>query len=273
MNENIRNSQQISKLCTEVISAHTKAPHDIIVFDEIDSTNNYAKKSASDGALSGTVIIADRQSNGRGRLGRNFISPPASGLYMSVILRPDFGVETAQLLTPCAAVAAAEAVEALSGCKTDIKWVNDLYMNDRKICGILTESSIIPSSHSLDYVIIGIGINVLSVKNYFDAELLAVASSIEDECGVILDRNCLCAEVLNRLDELLTDIESRRFLEEYRRREILTGNLITATAGGASITGKALEIDQNANIVVELGNGTTTVLSSGEANLCRLKKD
>lgn len=269
-----RLSKLNNRLSEELISAELETMtlgRNIIVLGETDSTNNRAKELAVGGAVHGTVVAADTQSAGRGRLGRTFVSPPRTGIYMSVIIRPDFGIETAPLITSCAACAAAEAVEKLCGNPINIKWVNDLYMNGRKICGILTEASLSLESKSLDYAVIGIGINVRSVKRVFDSELSLTAASIEDETGQKLNRNSLCAAVLNSLERYLADIESRGYLSEYRRREILTGNMITANVGSEKITGKALGIDDNANLLVELGDGTRKALGSGEANLCRIK--
>lgn len=269
-----RLSEHNNRLSAELISAELETSalgRSITVLNETDSTNNRAKELAAAGAVHGTVIAADTQSAGRGRLGRAFVSPSGTGLYMSVIIRPDFGIETAPLITSCAACAAAEAVEKLCGSPVSIKWVNDLYMNGRKICGILTEASLSLENKSLDYAVIGIGINVRSIKGIFDSELSAIAASIEDETGQILNRNRLCAAVLNCLERYLTDIESRGFLSEYRRRELLTGNMITANIGSETITGKAVGIDDNANLLVELTDGTRKALGSGEANLCRIK--
>ena len=255
-----------SKLETESLGRN------IILFDEIDSTNNEATKIAAAGETHGTVVIADRQTMGKGRMGRSFVSPAGTGVYMSVIIRPDISVESAGLITSAAAVAAAEAVEKVCGQKIMIKWVNDLYLNDKKICGILTEASMGLEMKALDYAVIGIGINVRSVRGMFDEELSSRASSIEDETGVRPDRNVLCAEILNRLEFWLSSIERRDFLHEYRRREYLTGKLITANVGNSSIVGSAVGIDNNANLMIELPGGEIKHLNSGEANLCRVKK-
>lgn len=269
-----RISPESNRLSGRIISSMLETSafgRSITVLDETDSTNNRAKELAASGALHGTVIAADTQTAGRGRLGRSFISPSGTGLYMSVIIRPDFSIETAPLITSCAACAAAEAVEELCGSPISIKWVNDLYMNGRKICGILTEASLSLENNSLDYAVIGIGVNVRSVRETFSSELSSIATSVEDETGLKINRNRLCAEILGKLEEHLADIESRAFLSEYRRRELLTGNMITANVGGETFTGKAVAIDDNANLVVELSDGTRKTLGSGEANLCRIK--
>ena len=263
-----------NRLSVKIITAEleTKAlGRNIIVLDEVDSTNNYAKKLAASGAEHGTTVIADSQSAGKGRLGRSFVSPKGTGIYMSVIIRPDFSMETARLLTSCVACAAAEAVQELCGASVDIKWVNDLYMNGRKICGILTEASLCTETKSIGYAVIGIGINVLGRDNLGDV-LKDTASTVEAESGVKISRNSLCSVLLNKLEEYLGKIETREFLSEYRRRELLTGRLITANAGGEAITGTAVGIGENAELILRLEDGTVRSFGSGEANLCRIKE-
>ncbi|MDE5835151.1 MAG: biotin--[acetyl-CoA-carboxylase] ligase, partial [Ruminococcus sp.] len=242
----------------------------IVILEETDSTNNYAKEMASSGALHGTVVIADSQSSGKGRLGRNFVSPKGKGLYMSVVVRPDFDIQTASMITSATACAVAVAVEKLCRSKVNIKWVNDLYMNGRKICGILTEASLGMEMKSIDYAVIGIGINVRSAEGSFSRELRVSATSVEDETGLRINRNRLCAEVLNSLEKYLSGIESRNYIREYRNREILTGNTITANVDGSTVIAFAEGIDDNANLVIKLPDGTIRHLSSGEANLCRV---
>lgn len=241
------------------------------IHDCVSSTNELAKKLAGEGAADGTAIIADSQSSGKGRLGRSFVSPSGTGIYLSLIIRPRFGIDAAQLITSCAACAAAEAVEELCGKPAAIKWVNDLWMNGKKICGILTEASLSLETRSLDYAVIGIGINVLSVKDIFSGELGDIASSIEDEAGIKISRNRLCSVLLNRLEKRISQLPDRDFLDEYRRRELLTGNIITAGTGIRQLNGKAIGIDDNAGLVIRLEDGSLTTISSGEANLCRIK--
>ncbi|MBP7185708.1 MAG: biotin--[acetyl-CoA-carboxylase] ligase [Ruminococcus sp.] len=242
------------------------------VFSEIGSTNTAAKKLASERVANGTVIIADKQTEGRGRMGRSFESPSGTGIYMSLVLYPEFGLECAPLITSAAACAVAEAIDEVCGCDVSIKWVNDLYLNGRKICGILTEASLGLEMKNLDHAVIGIGVNVRSVRNVFGEELGNIATSIEDETGVKADRNVLCGAMLNKLEHYLGMVESREFLNEYRRRELLTGNTITANVGGNTLTGMAMGIDDNANLIIKLPDGKLKKLGSGEASLCRVKQ-
>lgn len=262
-----RISEENSCLSAEIISAENTASQlgcVINVLTETSSTNTYAKELAAHGAVHGTIVTADTQTNGKGRLGRRFESPNGKGLYVSVIIRPKFDISYAPLITTVAAVAAAEAVEALCGKKVGIKWVNDLYMNGKKICGILTEASLDLEMNMLDYAVIGIGINVL--HSDFPEEIKDRASSIEDETGIRLDRNKLCGILLGRLEHYLDRIESREHLEAYRSREILTGNMVTASFGNEKTAGRAVGIDDNANLIVELPDGSLKKITSGEAN-------
>ena len=267
----VNNNRLSEKLITSHLTAKSLG-RQLKVFDEIDSTNIAAKELASNGAPHGTAVVADRQTMGRGRLGRTFSSPAGTGIYLSVILRPELELEATSMMTTAASVAVAEAVEKFTGTDVQIKWVNDIYLGGRKICGILTEASLGLEMKSLDYAVIGIGVNVRSVREKFDSELIKTATSIEDETGLIIDRNALCAEILNRLEAYTEDLRDRSFLEDYRRRELLTGNDITAVIGGQPTAGKALGIDDNGNLIVEFPDGTVKHLGSGEANLCRVKK-
>lgn len=266
-----RLSADNNRLCSELIAAGITASElgrKLIVLDSVDSTNNYAKDIAAQGAPHGTTVISDTQTGGKGRLGRTFVSPSGTGLYMTVIVRPSLRIEDTAMMTTAAACAAAEAVEELCGSPVNIKWVNDLYMNGKKICGILTEASMGLEMNSLDYAVIGIGINVRSAD--FGDALKNIVSTVEDESGRVIDRCRLCAEIINRLEVYLSRIPDRSYLEEYRRRELLTGNRITANVGSESITAEAVGIDDNANLIIRTDDGTERHLSSGEANLCRI---
>lgn len=265
-------SENNNRLSAEII--HSKLVckglgHKITILDEADSTNIAAKELAALGVAHGTTVVADRQTAGRGRLGRSFVSPPGKGLYMSVVIRPKFAMSAVPMITSAVAVAAALAVEKLCGSEVQIKWVNDLYMNGKKICGILTEASLDLEMKSLEYAVVGIGINVRSMKDEFGEELSLRATSVEDETGAALDRNALCAEVLNNLEIWLDRIEDRSYIIEYRRREYLTGKRITAEFGGKIVTGTAVGIDRSANLMVELPDGEIISLNAGEANLVR----
>ena len=234
------------------------------IHGQLDSTNNRAKALAAAGAPHGLVVIADSQSGGRGRMGRSFFSPEHSGVYLTCVLRPDCAPDRAGLLTSLAAVAAARAVEKVSGADVRIKWVNDLYIGGKKICGILSEAGLGMEAGRLEYAVVGIGINVKKME--FPPELRDIASSIGNETGAEPDRNRLIAELMNELEALYSDLETGAFLEESRRRSNVIGREITVIEGGKSWPARALDIDGQGRLVIETGEGRTC-LNYGEVSL------
>ncbi len=238
----------------------------IIILDKTDSTNNYAKELARQGEPSGTVVIAHMQTQGKGRLGRSFFSPMGTSIYMTVILRPDTEPEKISLLTPCTAVAAARAADKICGINTKIKWVNDLYLNGKKFCGILTESTLKPDGRP-DFAVVGIGLNVKSIKKIFPSELLEIVTSIEDETGKIFSLDMLAAQILNELDILLLDFDKARFIDEYRSRMCIIGCDVAVLKNGVNYVGKAVGISDNAGLVVEYDNASRDIVTSGEAKI------
>ncbi|MDO5560672.1 MAG: biotin--[acetyl-CoA-carboxylase] ligase [Oscillospiraceae bacterium] len=242
---------------------------DIIILDETDSTNNYARNIAESGAGSGTVVIANKQTSGKGRMGRTFVSPVNSGIYMSIVLKSSVDIETAQLLTSCIAVAVSEALDSLYKCNSAIKWVNDIMVNDKKVCGILTEAAVNCETADFKYIIAGIGINVGTVRQTFDEQLLEIASSMEDETGIRNPRSRIIAEVLSRLECHLEKLKTKEFIEEYRRRSWIIGRKITVCTNMHEKNATAVDIDSSAGLLVEYEDGTQEIISSGEARVRR----
>lgn len=240
------------------------------IHEELDSTNNRAKELAAQGAPHGMTVIADSQTGGRGRMGRSFFSPGCSGIYMTVILRPACSPERAGLLTSLAAAAAAGAVEKVSGADVKIKWVNDLYIGEKKICGILSESALDPEAGRPEWVVVGIGINTARMD--FPEELREIASSIGNETGEAPDRNILIAEILNGMDALYGGLETGAFLEECRRRSNVIGREVTVISGGEQYPARALDIDGEGRLVVEAVGGRKT-LNCGEVSLRLARKE
>ena len=240
------------------------AGRELEIHELLDSTNNRAKALAAAGAAHGTAVIADSQSGGKGRLGRSFFSPEHAGIYLTVILRPDCEPDRAGLLTSLAAVAAARAVEKLSGADVKIKWVNDLYIGSRKICGILSEAGFGMEAGQLDYVVVGIGVNVR--KMAFPPELREIAGSIGNETDTVPDRDRLIAEILNELEKVYGQLETGEFLEESRRRSNVIGRDVLVIQGGSQYPARALDIDGQGRLVVRTETGTET-LGFGEVSL------
>ncbi|MCI5905762.1 MAG: biotin--[acetyl-CoA-carboxylase] ligase [Oscillospiraceae bacterium] len=237
----------------------------IDVFKTIDSTNNFAKSLAQLGAVHGTTVISEVQTQGKGRMGRTFYSPLGMGIYMSVIIRPKLSVEHSLLITSCAAVAVAEAIEKVSGIDCRIKWVNDIYAGSKKLCGILTEASVDVEQGGLEYAIVGMGINVQNVN--FPKNLANIATSIKLETGENTSRSLLAAEVLNCLEERLANITDKSFLEEYRNRSNVIGKRIEVTQGDRISTMTCTGIDEYGRLLVRLDDGEEKALSSGTVRL------
>ncbi len=235
--------------------------------EEVDSTNRYLKELALTGEKEGSVIVADRQSAGRGRLGRSFFSPEEKGIYMSILLRPKIELQRSVLITSMAAVAVAEAIESVSGIFTQIKWVNDVFLNRKKVCGILTEAGINPSTGTLDYVVLGIGVNVGPVE--FPEELKPIATSVSMECGKTISREVLIEEILEKLEQWYPTLWNGDFLEESRKRSILLGKeilVIETGTGGESYSARAVDLDDMGHLIIEK-DGIRSILNSGEVSV------
>ncbi|MBD5138826.1 MAG: biotin--[acetyl-CoA-carboxylase] ligase [Ruminococcus sp.] len=233
----------------------------IDVFKTIDSTNNFAKSLAQLGAVHGTTVVSEVQTQGKGRMGRDFYSPMGMGVYMSVILRPKLSVEHSLLITSCAAVAVAEAVEKVAGIDCKIKWVNDIYASGKKLCGILTEASVDVEQGGLEYAIVGMGINVQNVT--FPKNLADIATSVRMETDKPVSRSVLAAEILNCLEERLETIKDKSFLDEYRRRSNVIGNRIEVTHNDISEEMDCIGIDEIGRLLVRLDSGEEKALTSG----------
>lgn len=239
----------------------------IDVRESVGSTNDVLKEAAEAGGREGTVLIARRQTAGKGRLGRSFYSPRDDGLYLSILLRPRFSAEESLSITTAAAVAVAGAVEEVTGRQAGIKWVNDVYLDGYKICGILTEASVDFESGGLHYAVLGIGVNLREPEGGFPEELKDVAGALypgEPPKGAWAG---LAAGILNRFFRFYGSLTDRPFLEEYRRRSLLTGMEITFTRGRETSAGTVLGIDEQARLVVRLDSGEETAFSAGEVNI------
>ncbi|MEE1013338.1 MAG: biotin--[acetyl-CoA-carboxylase] ligase [Clostridia bacterium] len=224
----------------------------LFLYDTIDSTNTETKRRAIQGAESGTVILADRQTAGRGRLGRDFHSPAGSGVYLSILLRLHIPMEQAVLVTTAASVVACRAVEAVTGQSLAIKWVNDLYLNGKKVCGILAEAV-------NDAIVVGIGINCTTV---FDGELAERAGSL----GFAGIRCRLAAELVNELARLETMIAKQNFLTEYRARSMILGEEVTILQEPGSCY-IAEDIGDKGELILRDSSGNRRILSTGEISI------
>lgn len=251
---------------TEHLKDGTKISR-VICLGETDSTNNYAKKLAVSGASHGTLIAANHQTAGRGRYGHAFVSPPGTGLYMTLMLRPDVDAEKFQMITVAVAVAVSMAVEELSGEKVGIKWVNDVYYRGRKIAGILTEAISSFESGEIECVITGIGINVSTKK--FPPELAGTAGAIFPDGNITFGRDELCAHIADNIMDFAEDLNAPEIISAYRERSILTGQDITYMQGDIRHSGHVEGIDDTGGLVVVNESGETETLRSGEVFMIR----
>lgn len=235
------------------------------VFDSIDSTNVRAKSLAASGAPHGTLVAADMQTAGRGRLGRSFFSPQGAGVYFTLVLRPDFGADSALLITSAAAVAVCRAVDKIASVSTQIKWVNDIYLDGKKLCGILTEAVSNFESGEVEFLAVGIGINV--TNDAFPDELSDTATSVSVHTQVKPDRCELIAQVLNEFEKIYKTLEKREYMEEYRERSCVLGKRVYALRAGTKREVFVKGIDDDGALIVKNEKGEAERINSGEISI------
>lgn len=238
---------------------------EIIALECTPSTNTLLRELAEGGAPEWTLVTSRRQSAGRGRVGKSFLSPEG-GLYMSLLLRPR-DMSTVKYVTPCAAVAVCRAIERVLGMKTDIKWVNDVFLNGKKVCGILTEAPYDTELGSVRYAVLGIGINLFEPEGGF-GELSRAAGSLlpRRECSEEL-RLRLCAEVADCFFELYPDAASPAVREEYGRRLFILGREIRVLKQGCEKPARAVKLERDYALTVEYPDGSRESLTSGEISI------
>ncbi len=241
----------------------------IYLLEKTDSTNDYCRRLYETGATHGTIVIANEQSHGRGQHGKSFLSPPGTGLYFSILLRQSVAIQDATLLTACAALATAQAIDILYDTSTKIKWVNDILLNGKKCCGILTEGGISLETGELDYAIIGIGVNVRMTKDTLPESLHDSVTSIEESVpGSSVRRAELLSAILYHLERILPNFQSRKFLQAYRQRSMLLGQKITVTDENGCITHAiAEEITDDCGLKICEESGTTRTLYSASESV------
>lgn len=241
----------------------------LICLDCIDSTNNYAKQLAGEGAPHGTVILTEQQTGGRGRLGKSFSSPAGKGLYLSVLLRPDLPPAEVINLTAWIAVAICDAIEECVGLRPGIKWTNDLICSSKKLCGILTEMSLETESGQLQYVIVGVGLNISQTEADWGEDLTPIAISLEQALGRSVRRADLAAAVIRSLDRMVQDFPSKKddYLERYRADCVTTGHEVRLIQKDESRTAFAEDIDDEFALVVRWGDGTLETITAGDVSV------
>lgn len=238
---------------------------DLFVYDEIDSTNTEAKRRLySSDVKDFTVIVSDMQKGGRGRTGKSFASPKGSGVYFSIILHPKdfYDFSYFDLTTVKAAVAVAEGIKEATGKQAEIKWVNDLFINGRKICGILSELDADFESRSVKSVIVGIGINVNEPKDDSFKDLKDIAGYI----GTDVIRNEILSSILNAFYENNYVKRDKEIIEYYKKHSLVIGKDLTFELNGKKYIAKGFDINDKGNLIVDTGEKRIT-LSSGEVSI------
>lgn len=233
----------------------------VYVYDTIDSTNDEAKRQWKENKKAPCLFISDEQTGGRGRRGRSFYSPKETGIYMSLLLQPSTGLEDAVHITTATAVIVARRLRDFTGAELGIKWVNDIYLSDKKVCGILTEAVMEPDMTGPPAVVVGIGINLST--EIFPVELKETAGGLGVKAGTI-SRNRLVAQITNDLLAFADNMQDCSYIEDYRKLSIVLGKEIRYNEGDTLIRARALDIDSEGGLMVELENGLVKILKTGE---------
>ena len=243
-------------------------PAQIRIYPSLVSTNQTAKELALAGAPHGTAVIAEIQTGGRGRCARAFASPPG-GLYMSVILYPErLQFEHITAVTAFAAVAVCEAAVAVTGRELQIKWVNDLFLAGKKVCGILTEAVTDMESGGLGWIVLGIGINVNTRLCKFPADLRQTAGVLCPDGEAVYANRCrLAAEILNRTAGFQSPPQESRIMQAYKQRLMMLGQAVTVVQGEREYPATACDIDAAGHLIVQTADGRQQTLSSGEIRI------
>ena len=247
--------------CADAVGEY---PAPVYVHERLDSSNQTAKRLALAGAPHGTLVLAGQQSAGRGRMGRRFESPAGKGIYLSLVLRVPVPASKALGVTVGAAVAVARAVQKLCGIELGIKWVNDLYYNGKKVCGILTEAGADIESGQLEWLVVGIGLNLTSRPEDWPEELRPIAGSLYPGGPAPVSRAALAGAIARELLGLCPAFDC---LDEYRARCFVPGHWVTVCTGTESYAAKAVAIDDAGRLIVQREEGRTEALCHGEVSI------
>lgn len=237
--------------------------HQIDIVDDADSTNTAIKHMSS--LKEGYVLIANQQTKGKGRNGRSFYSPKQSGIYMSIYLTPTLSMQQSLKITACVSVAIQQAIQKVYGLSAKIKWVNDIMMKDKKIAGILCEASLEMNTATLEYMVVGMGINVHQFEK--PKALEGIAGSIEDFTSIKKDRNTLIKEILNTFEYYYQTINNNTFLPIYKEHSYILHQDISIIKQDSVINAKAIDINEDAYLLVRYDDNKIDTLSSGEISI------
>ncbi|MDD3346347.1 biotin--[acetyl-CoA-carboxylase] ligase [Oscillibacter sp.] len=243
---------------------------EICCFDEIDSTNTYAKQIALSGAADGTVIVANCQSAGRGRMDRSFCSPRDQGIYLTVLLRPQLSAERLAPVTAMTGIAVCSAVERVCGVRPQVKWPNDPVLGNKKLCGILTELSLEAETGRLQSLVVGIGLNVCQSAGDFPPEVAEIATSLAMALGRPVSRPALAAALIEELDRLYGALKAgdlQPYLASYRRDCVNLGKTVQLLSPSGREVAAAVGIDEAFGLIVEDAEGRRRTIRSGEVSV------
>jgi BirA family biotin operon repressor/biotin-[acetyl-CoA-carboxylase] ligase len=234
-------------------------------FQTLDSTNSKAYQLALNGAEEGEVVISESQEKGRGRLGRQWFSPPYLNLYLSIILRPKISPHQASLNTLMAAVATADAIQKFSGLVPLIKWPNDILLRDRKVAGLLNE--IHSEMDRIHFVILGIGVNLNMDEKMFSKEIRTVATSLKIETGQTVSRKVFLQFFLQELEKwysIFSEEGSAVILKAWRDRARIKGRQVKVTSFGETVAGIAIDVDSDGALILETEDGKRKRVVAGD---------
>ncbi|MEI7906266.1 MAG: biotin--[acetyl-CoA-carboxylase] ligase [Bacteroidota bacterium] len=238
----------------------------VLSFDTIDSTNTYAKKLNKAEAPHGTIIIAEQQTDGRGRMHRKWVSPKDKNLLFSVILYPEMDIEKISLLPFAGSLAVADAIESVTELSPTCKWPNDVLINNKKVCGMLLETS--SGNYGIERIILGIGLNVNQVE--FPDDLITKATSLTVECGLEVDRIRLLQKILEELEnryEQLSRFSAGQLLNDWRMKALLFGKKITVLENEFSFTATAIDVADDGSLIIETEEGRKRNIFAGDVSL------
>lgn len=261
-NKGYRLNDENDIITEELIRSRLESNLKVIYYPTIDSTNTEAKRLIANGENAEMLIVADEQTAGRGRQGKSFYSPALTGIYMTYVYHPMNSLNNAVAITTSASVAVCKAIEALTNKQPEIKWVNDVYLDDKKICGILTEAVTDFETGTVTSIIIGIGMNIKTVDFPSD---IKNASSLNAN----VKRSDLIGAITNELRKINT-AGYDEFIEYYRKHSMIIGKKINFIQNDKVTPAIATEIDENGGLVVTLENGKTQTLKSGEISIRRI---
>lgn len=261
-NKGYRLTENNDLISEQSIKSYLKHNIDVIYYPSVDSTNNCCKRLLADGREGIFLVTADEQTAGRGRQGKSFYSPPLTGIYFSVVIRPHTSLHNAVTATTAAAVSVCRAIEKITDKNPKIKWVNDVYLDNKKICGILTEAITNFEDGTVDSVIVGIGINIKTTC--FPDDVTAAGNLNTD-----ISRSRLIAAVTDELLEIASN-GYKSFIDYYRSHSLVIGEKIKFIQNAKVTPALAVAIDETGGLEVELENGEHTVLRSGEISIRKI---